>query len=549
MSGTTSFLSIQVWSFDCRNDSIWWRGQPARHLSATALGCRLDLFRLVGAALLHPRHHLRLRALLRLGPGERCGGRAGALGLCDRSCRARHRAALAAARWHRRQDRPSQAMDRRVRRHAGRGLGDALVRQAGFALGGADRSRRLRHRHDRCRVRDDLQQCDDDAVGAAGAARTALRHRLGRRLSRRVGLAHADARLPRRRSAHWQDPGWPVAAVWTRCCRSRGRPLLGAAHRALVRDLRHPDVLADAGLAADRHSAEGGGCRRLLASQGDDRRIALAARAWPLPAREHDLSGRAGRALCLRRHLWGRRLRLADDRAGCLRHPAHRHRHARGLGRRQARRCDRRQASDPRRDSLPALRLHRHPLARAGTGRLRHRGRAGNTRRRTLRLAAGEGLSRIGAADRLGRRPVAGVFAQPARPHRAARPDRRVLRPVRIGREGDLVPGADAGRAGDDRFCEPARGPGGADRLLPDWGVADRWGEGEAPVGSLDTAADAGWQQVRYRVRKGELKAWLAREGCDADRGDGRARRAGRPAEASGDRRQSRRAAGRAEMV
>ena len=59
------------------------------------------------------------------------------------------------------------------------------------------------------------------------------------------------------------------------------------------------------------------------------RRCAPPRERRPLSRRQHGLSGCAGGALRLRRHLRRRRVRLAGDRARDLRHPAHHHRHAR----------------------------------------------------------------------------------------------------------------------------------------------------------------------------------------------------------------------------
>ena len=87
---------------------------------------------------------------------------------------------------------------RRLRRCCGFGKPGDAVGDSACADGLCDRRRRRR-------VRRRVHQCHDADPGAAGAARPALRHRLGGRLCRRAGQPRPRARLPRRQSADRQD--------------------------------------------------------------------------------------------------------------------------------------------------------------------------------------------------------------------------------------------------------------------------------------------------------------------------------------------------------
>ena len=193
----------------------------------------LGSLRLGDAALLHPRHHLRLRALFRRAPGREPGRGPGALGLRHRRGRSRHR--RPARRCSAPSPTPSGARKPWIAGFGGllvlgslalwwvapgrrRAIPIALV---AFAVGtiGAEFAT----------VFNNAMMPDLVAGSRLGEP---VRHRLGGRLCRRPRQPADQPRLPRRRPGDRQDPPRPHARSRPRPGAVRGRPRLRTVHRA-----------------------------------------------------------------------------------------------------------------------------------------------------------------------------------------------------------------------------------------------------------------------------------------------------------------------------
>ncbi|MGY4413489.1 hypothetical protein ACVWW4_005225 [Bradyrhizobium sp. LB7.1] len=187
------------------------RIKAERILSAARRRRQLDLLRLGRAALFHADHDLRVRTLFCHRHCAESRYRPIAVGLCD-GCRGpRDRADVAAARRHCRCFGPQEAMDRWLRRGAGAGILHAVDRKARRSLHHSAAAHRGRARQRRRGIRHPLQQRDDANPGPAGAARPALRHRLGDRLYRRHRQPDDRARFARQ----------PIPRPAARCSGSR----------------------------------------------------------------------------------------------------------------------------------------------------------------------------------------------------------------------------------------------------------------------------------------------------------------------------------------
>ena len=121
----------------------------------------------------------------------------------------------------------------------------------------------------------------------------------------------------------------PALRALDRAAVSRGRPHHGSLLGDLVPRLRHAALPLHARSRAFEAPCRRGGPRGPAAGTEHDCRCAPPRERRALPHRQHGLPGRARGAVRVRRHLWRRRVRLAGDGTRHLRHPPHRHRHAR----------------------------------------------------------------------------------------------------------------------------------------------------------------------------------------------------------------------------
>ncbi len=160
-------------------------------------------------------------------------------------------------------------------------------------------------------------------------ARALVRHRMGGRLHRRTGEPRS-----------WCLACWPIRKPARRCSASRRRsartPRRAKATARSGRSRRSGSSSSSCRCFCSRPTArrrgrcgDGGAARH-------SRRSATRCAALPqhrnhgdLPHREHDLHGRDGRAVRIRRHLRSRHVRLGHDADRHLRHPAQRRRRVR----------------------------------------------------------------------------------------------------------------------------------------------------------------------------------------------------------------------------
>ena len=219
---------------------------------------RLAPVRLGLPALLHPRHHLRLRALFRLRAGARSGDGAEPVGLCDGgggvgACRP-----LAGAGLDRRCDGTEEAVDRDLRPRAVRCILRALVRGAGAIACHRDCARRLCLRHGGRGGGGGVQQCHDPASRAAGALRPLVRNGLGDGLLRRPRLARDRAGIPCRRSRFDEDGLRIGPALRPRSGYARRRPHHRSVLGPVVPSLRAAAVSVHARHSPLRHELQAG---------------------------------------------------------------------------------------------------------------------------------------------------------------------------------------------------------------------------------------------------------------------------------------------------
>ncbi len=140
------------------------------------------------------------------------------------------------------------------------------------------------------------------------------------------------------------------------------------------------DVPVHAGLSG-KASDPRGVARRTERAEADARRIAEAEIAGDVPARQHDLHRRAGVAVCVRRHLRRRHVRLAYDPDRKFWDSAGHRRHFWRVARRQARRQAGTQARHCRQLADPSVRAERDSAGRQGLDPVRE-GRAASAGRR-----------------------------------------------------------------------------------------------------------------------------------------------------------------------
>ena len=183
------------------------------------------------------------------------------------------------------------------------------------------------------------------------------------------------------------------------------------------------------------------------------RRLPRTATVALLPARQHDLHRRAGRAVRVRRHLCGGHLRLGHDPDRHLRHPAHHHRHASAPGSAASSTI----ASAPKPVILGSLAML--IVARLAILSIDARHDPVRRSRSTRRSPGGELFASAPEKVFIGLGAVIGFVAGPMQAAsrtllvRLAPPrsDDAVLRAVRAVRQGDVVHRAAAGRRRDRR--------------------------------------------------------------------------------------------------
>ena len=258
---------------------------------------RLGAVRLGGAAVLHADHHLRLRAVSSPRPiapdpvegqalwGFATAARRASWSRCSRRCSARSPTRPGGASRGSRRSARCSSSDRRCCGSAGRAMPSVIpLVLCAYAIGA---------------IGVEFATVFNNAMmpiaGAAGAARPAVRHRLGGRLCRRAGQPHHRARLPRRQSADRQDAARHHAAVRARSGAARRRPRGRAAHGDLVRRVRPAAVSVHAGPCRARLPLRDGGAARARELADTLRRLPRAPQCRGLSARQHDLR---------RRHWW-----------------------------------------------------------------------------------------------------------------------------------------------------------------------------------------------------------------------------------------------------